>query len=93
MHIIAQCLAIGLGFACGLVTIVFCLTAIGSGKEEKRHKELLAQYAITEARLAESTASMRIVANAALKWTQMQEKPPIIPSTKAKVIRKSTKVT
>jgi len=78
MNVIAQCFAVGLGFATGLAGIVFLVTAMTSPKESRRHAEMLALHHRTEDRLREYTHHMAVVAEAAEVWMVLHplgEKP------------------
>ena len=68
MHVIAQCFAIGLGFATGLAIVAFALSTSGKAQANRHHEDLVEQYERTEDRLEEYTRHMAVVAAAARVW-------------------------
>ncbi|MFA7209646.1 MAG: hypothetical protein WC120_05230 [Parcubacteria group bacterium] len=75
MHVIAQCFAIGLGFATGLAVVAFALSASGKARANRHHAELVEQYARTEDRLVEYTRYMGVVAHACKRWEHLMDHP------------------
>lgn len=73
MHVIAQCFAIGLGFATGLSIMGLVLANSGKSLTKHHHAELLEQYKRTEDRLEEYTRHMGVVAEAARLWISKED--------------------
>jgi len=75
MHVIAQCFAVGLGFACGLAVVAMIAGAgerIFGGKdkasEDEKFRVLCGHHEACEKRLRQSADYMAVLAKAANCW-------------------------